>query len=257
MKAKGSWILWSFILCFFFNGLIGVALYFPFLESTKLIEQYLKPLTTQKAEIEKMPEYVNQLVIYINDLLSMAKQYGTLVIWGVILTATLALWIALSLVGARHVKKAYREREEIKVPVREEKAEPKETTSPFPAFQVLKLLQRDGRFIDFIKEDLSSYEDHQVGAAVRSLQESWKKIIDEYFQLEPVLKEQEGSPIILEEGFDVSSIKLTGDVVGKPPFRGVIRHRGWKLVKINLPSTIEKEKQELVVAPAEVEIEKS
>src|SRR6187200_700467 len=39
------------------------------------------------------------------------------------------------------------------------------------ALQMLSILQRDARLIDFLMEDISGYSDDQVGAAVRSLHE--------------------------------------------------------------------------------------
>ena len=37
------------------------------------------------------------------------------------------------------------------------------------------VLQREGRLLDFLQEDLSLYEDGQIGAAVRSIHENCKK----------------------------------------------------------------------------------
>ena len=37
------------------------------------------------------------------------------------------------------------------------------------AAQILAILQRDGRFVDFLMEDLGAYSNEQVGAAVRDV----------------------------------------------------------------------------------------
>src|SRR5262245_43911387 len=44
------------------------------------------------------------------------------------------------------------------------------------AVQMLALLQRDGRLVDFIAEDLAPYQDAQIGAAVRDVHESCRKV---------------------------------------------------------------------------------
>jgi len=119
--------------------------------------------------------------------------------------------------------------------------------------QMLAILQRDGRLVDFLREDIRNYTDAQVGAAVRSLHEGCRQSIDRYVRLEPVIGSQEGEAITIEEGFDPAEIKLIGNVVGKPPLKGTLRHQGWRASKVELPSLSEN-LNKLVVAPAEVEI---
>jgi len=89
----------------------------------------------------------------------------------------------------------------------------KEAT-PDAALQLLTLLQQDARFIDFIKEDLSSYSDEDIGAAARVVHEGSKKTIDTYFTLEAIRNEDEESRISLPAGFNASEVRLTGNVVG-------------------------------------------
>jgi len=52
---------------------------------------------------------------------------------------------------------------------------------------------------------------------------------------------------------DPAAIKLVGNVVGEPPVRGVLRHRGWKVIEVSLPS-LPQGTGRRIVAPAEVEI---
>src|SRR5262249_28726041 len=78
------------------------------------------------------------------------------------------------------------------------------------AVQMLALLQRDGRLIDFITEDIAPYQDAQVGAAARDVHESCRKAIDHYLTLEPVIASEEGQPVTVEPGFDPAAIKLIG-----------------------------------------------
>jgi Domain of unknown function (DUF2760) len=122
------------------------------------------------------------------------------------------------------------------------------------ALQLLSILQREGRLIDFLQEDLSLYEDEQIGAAVRSIHAGCKGALASHVKLEPVVGDEEGSTITIAPGFDAHAIRLTGTVAGEPPFRGVVRHRGWRAVKVDLPQTMAGQNSQSVVAAAEVEI---
>jgi Domain of unknown function (DUF2760) len=122
------------------------------------------------------------------------------------------------------------------------------------AVQMLALLQRDGRLIDFLAEDVAPYPDAQLGAAVRSVHESCRKVLERYVKLEPIIASDEDHPVTVQAGFDPASIKVIGNVAGKPPLRGLLRHRGWRAVEVNLPSLPEGLGRS-VVAQAEVEIE--
>jgi len=115
------------------------------------------------------------------------------------------------------------------------------------------VLQREGRLMDFLQEDLDRYEDAQIGAAVRSIHENCKKTVTRYLSPEPVMRKQEGETVKIEAGFDRQAIKLTGNVGDQPPFTGILRHRGWQLRSVSLPKLSESENPDLI-APAEVEI---
>ena len=86
------------------------------------------------------------------------------------------------------------------------------------AVQMLALLQRDGRLIDFLAENISSYPDAQLGAAVRTIHETCRQVLDHYVKLEPILDSEEGQPATVQAGFDPAAIKLIGNVAGEPPF---------------------------------------
>ncbi|MGB5445042.1 MAG: DUF2760 domain-containing protein [Psychromonas sp.] len=128
----------------------------------------------------------------------------------------------------------------------------KEAT-PEAALQLLTLLQQDARFIDFIQEDLSGYSDADIGAAARVVHEGSKKTLDTYFTLEAIRSEQEESAISLPEGFNASEIRLTGNVVGQAPFKGILIHKGWKVSEVKLPK-LAAGHDASIVAPAEVEL---
>lgn len=118
----------------------------------------------------------------------------------------------------------------------------------------ISVLQREGRLLDFFAEELSVYDDDQIGAAVRSIQEDCKKSVDKYLSLVPVIDKEEGDVVEVELGFDPNAITLTGNVSGEPPFTGVLRHRGWKAAKNEVPKLSDVQDAS-IIAPAEVEVE--
>ncbi len=118
----------------------------------------------------------------------------------------------------------------------------------------LSVLQREGRLLDFFDEDLSVYEDGQIGAAVRSIQEDCRKAVKKYIDPMPVVEGEEGEPITIEEGFDIDAINLVGNVSGQPPFQGIIRHPGWKAGKKDVPKLSDIQDPG-VMTPAEIEIQ--
>jgi hypothetical protein len=125
--------------------------------------------------------------------------------------------------------------------------------NPDAALQLLGLLQRDARFIDFIEEDIKSYSDADIGAAARLVHDGCRATLREHFTIRPVRDEAEGSRVTLAEGFDAGSIRLTGNVVGKAPFNGSVSHRGWRVEEVRLPKLTDSHNAK-VIAPAEVEL---
>jgi hypothetical protein len=125
--------------------------------------------------------------------------------------------------------------------------------TPDAALQLLGLFQREARLIDFTQENLSAYSDADIGAAARVVHEGCGKVLREHFTIEAVRSEAEGSRVVLEEGFDASAVRLTGNVVGKAPFRGALSHRGWRASNVRLPKLAEAH-DAAILAPAEVEL---
>jgi len=119
---------------------------------------------------------------------------------------------------------------------------------------LLSVFQREGRLVDFFSENLELYDDAQIGSAVRSIHDSCNKTMKKYLKLLAVIDKNEGEEVIIEAGFNPNAIKLTGKVTGEPPFKGILRHRGWKASKSDLP-VLSDTQDSTVIAPAEVEIE--
>lgn len=135
------------------------------------------------------------------------------------------------------------------------KAAPPPVTAPDTAdraVQILAILQRDGRLVDFLMEDLSTYPDAQVGAAVRDVHAGCRAALTRYTSLSPVMDDEEGQSVTVERGTDPASVKVTGTIAGDPPYRGVLRHRGWKATRLDLPPLPVTGRT--IVAPAEVEV---
>ncbi len=126
-------------------------------------------------------------------------------------------------------------------------------SAPDAALQLLGLLQQEGRFIDFLEEDVTGVSDADVGAAARVVHHGCRKAVRDHFKIVPVRTEQEGSRITLPEGFDASSIRLAGNVVGKPPYTGSLIHRGWRVSEATLPK-VSAGHDVRVLASAEVEL---
>lgn len=119
--------------------------------------------------------------------------------------------------------------------------------------RLLTLLQREGRLLDFLLEDISGAGDDQIGAGVRDIHKKSQTVLKEHLTLEPVMAGQEESSVEVPPGFDPSAIRLTGNVTGQPPFKGVLKHHGWRVKSYKLPAPAGVV-DELVVAPAEVEL---
>jgi hypothetical protein len=118
---------------------------------------------------------------------------------------------------------------------------------------LLSMLQREGRFIDFLQEDVAPFSDEEVGAAARVVHEGCRKLLREYLNLEPVLKQSEGDKVTVPVNFDAGRIRLTGNVAGVPPYTGSLKHHGWVTRAIRLPPVPEALDPK-VLAPAEVEL---
>jgi hypothetical protein len=139
------------------------------------------------------------------------------------------------------------------VPARFKEAERPASDTFDRAVQILALLQREGRLIDFLSENISPYPDAQLGAAVRTIHERCRQTLDRYLKLEPILNSDEDLPVTVEAGFDATSIKLIGNVTGEPPLRGLLRHKGWRVKELKMPP-LPLGGGRLVIAPAEIEL---
>jgi hypothetical protein len=131
---------------------------------------------------------------------------------------------------------------------------PRLKTGPESALVLLGMFQREGRLVDFLRESIDGFDDAAVGAAVRDIHRGLRRVLDEHFTVEPVVSGEENDTITVDaEDFDPRSIRLVGNVNGKPPFKGVLRHHGWRAAQVKMPEITES-LDPSVVAPAELEI---
>ncbi len=121
------------------------------------------------------------------------------------------------------------------------------------ALLVLEVLQREGRLIDFLQQDVLDYTDEQVGAAARVVHEGCRKALQSHLTIEPIRSEPEGAQVRAELGFDTQELKLTGQVAGAGPYEGTLRHRGWRVLQLSLPDLVGA-RNARVLAPAELEL---
>ena len=128
-----------------------------------------------------------------------------------------------------------------------------EAATDTAALQLLGLLQREARFVDFIQEDVAPYSDAEIGAAARVVHGGCRKLLAEHFTLAPVRAEAEGSRVTLAAGFDAAAVRLTGNVVGQAPFTGTLSHRGWRVAEVRLPQLTDA-RAAAIIAQAEVEL---
>jgi uncharacterized protein DUF2760 len=121
------------------------------------------------------------------------------------------------------------------------------------ALAFLALLQREGRLVDFLLEPLDGFSDADIGAAARDVHRGCRKVLDQHLSLEPVMPGSEEARVAVPTGFDPAEIRLIGEARGEPPFRGTLRHHGWRVVDARLPALADSVDR-TVIAPAEVEL---
>jgi Domain of unknown function (DUF2760) len=126
-----------------------------------------------------------------------------------------------------------------------------EAPSANGALQLLALLQREGRFVDFVEQDVAAFPDADIGAAARVVHEGCRRALHAHARVLSVRTEAEGARVTLEQASQ--DVKLVGNVTGAAPFRGVLRHRGWRVEDLNLPKLVGTHDPH-VVAPAELEL---
>jgi hypothetical protein len=116
------------------------------------------------------------------------------------------------------------------------------------------LLQEKGRLVDFLMEDITSYDDTHVGAAARVIHQGCRQVLQEHFNITAICESEEGSQVTVPAGYAKEQYRFVGKLSGDPPFRGTLIHKGWKTEFVKLPRIMEAQRLP-AIAPAEVELQ--
>jgi hypothetical protein len=119
--------------------------------------------------------------------------------------------------------------------------------------RLLTLLQREGQLVDFLMQDIQNYTDDQVGAFAREMHRKARAVFQNHLVVEPVMAQNEGETVEVPPGFDPSAVRLFGNLTGQPPFHGTLKHAGWRVKDVKVPTPPEGQ-DEFVLAPAEVDL---
>lgn len=255
MKSENMFSLKALVFCLIIIGALVATFYFMALYAYQGIIQYMGPLS---AEAQNLPKEVSEAISGLDTFIRETRPLLIPSIFGFGAIAALILWFLIQFSGRRAIKRGSSlpasggKKEESKK--KETRPEALSPPSPSPAIQMLSILQRQGRFIDFLQEDLGAYSDDQVGAAVRNVHQGCKEALSQHVELKPVLEQEEGAQITIQPGFDLHAIRLSGNVAGDPPFKGILRHHGWRVVRVDLPRQVRDQEKDWVLAPAEVEV---
>ncbi len=115
---------------------------------------------------------------------------------------------------------------------------------------LLSLLQADGRLVDFLKQEISTFDDSDIGAAARVVHEGCNKALKGRIEVRPIFSEPEGTKVKLD-GKVTSEYKLTG-AVKEGTKGGTLKHKGWAVASVKLPSPTS-DFDGSVIAKAEIE----
>lgn len=119
--------------------------------------------------------------------------------------------------------------------------------------QLLAILQREGRLVDFLMEDIQGLPDSQIGAAVREVHLKCRKALNDHVTLAAVVETAEDERMTVTAGYDPSAIRVIGNLGTSPPYTGIVRHRGWQAKAIQL-QPLPSGQNAKVIAPAEIEV---
>lgn len=255
MNVVKSLSIRAFFWVLFFSGMLWLLIDAAVYLAINLVSLKLSALQANAGIVD-----YQEAVLQFRSWLDMITEYYIPVSIVLALGFVLLLWLCLRLSFGGVVKKGLQETSKRTPDVRTRKAEAEvpdqaavKRSQERLYIHLFSILQREGRLMDFFAEDIEEYEDEDIGAAVRNIHENCRKIIDKYIIPKSILVDEEDSEITVEPGFDPNAIKLTGNVTGNPPFKGIVRHKGWKAEKLDMP-ILSGERDPRIIAPAEIEI---
>ncbi|MDO4585730.1 MAG: DUF2760 domain-containing protein [Planctomycetia bacterium] len=122
------------------------------------------------------------------------------------------------------------------------------------AITLLATLQREARFIDFIKESLGDYSAEEIGTAALSVHDQCAEVLERFFEIRPLSDIAEGEMITVSSADSVRCL-LSGKVTDTANQKGQLVHSGWIAQKCELPQWTGQKEDANILAPFEVEIQ--
>jgi hypothetical protein len=195
------------------------------------------------------------LLIIVNGLLLIPAAAGHTVPIAALALVLALLVLIISLTGARNSPSPQVAQPVMPAPVPIPIQPPPPTAQQAEAEIVtfFGLLQEKGRLVDFLMEDITPYEDSEIGAAARVIHQGCRQVLQEYFNISPISEAAEGAQVTVPAGFSADQFRLVGKLTGEPPFTGTLLHKGWKTEFVKLPRIVNTDRLPSI-APAEVEL---
>jgi len=244
-------------------GLIGGIIFIYMDRTIELLTNQLKPFVM---DAQKPSSHELMVITQIKLTLESLNEFFPYVLFALFFSASLLLWLCIRFHAVRVIRKLQTEVPEeptgkpvdLKAKKTEEPSGPtkqeRKRNERFRSLHLISLLQREGRLLDFLNEDLENFNNEQIGAAVRKIHADCQSAIQKYIGPKPIMEQNEGETVSIDPGFDPSTIKMTGNVSGKPPFKGTLQHRGWRCSKFEMPG-LSNVKDPNIISPAEIEIQ--
>jgi hypothetical protein len=195
------------------------------------------------------------LLVILNGLLLLPATGGHTVPIAVLALALAILVLVFALIGGKVGVPTQLVQKEEPAPALVPIQPPPPTTNQAEAEIVafFGLLQEKGRLVDFLMDDVTPYEDSEVGAAARVVHQGCRQVLQEYFKISAISEAQEGAKVTVPAGYSPDQYRLVGKLTGEPPFTGTLLHKGWKTEFVKLPRIVTTERLP-AIAPAEVEL---
>ena len=191
------------------------------------------------------------LLVILNGLLLFPATVGHTVPIAAVALLLALLVLVFTLAGARASAPAQPVQIATPVPIQPPAPAANQAEAEIVAF--FGLLQEKGRLVDFLMEDITPYEDAEVGAAARVIHQGGRQVLQEYFHITPISEAAEGTQVTVPAGYATDQFRLVGKLTGEPPFTGTLLHKGWKTEFVKLPRIVNPERLPSI-APAEVEL---
>ena len=126
------------------------------------------------------------------------------------------------------------------------------------ALTLLAALQREARFVDFIKESLDGADEAAIGAAARGVHDRCAAVLERFFEIRPLSDAEEGASVELDGETAKNSARArflgrAADANSEGRVVGRLVHAGWVATKATPPIWSGAPEDAEVLAPMEIE----